>query len=305
MTHPETILEVEGVSVRFGPVQALDDVGLRVGRGERVALLGHNGAGKSTLFKSILGFLEPQRGRIAIAGAAPGSTTARRSVSYLPETVAFPRALSGEEIISYFARLKGEPPANARPLLESVGLGEAARRKVGTYSKGMRQRLGLAQALIGRPALMLLDEPTSGLDPLSRLEFYDIMARVAGEGTAVLLSSHALTEVEAKTDRVAILTKGRLAADAPLRELSRRAGLPIRVRVEARADAVDAVQARLGGERYNGRSVVLSCLADEKVDLLRRVTELDGLVEDIEVTLPDLNDVYRHFSKTPTQGPVQ
>jgi Cu-processing system ATP-binding protein len=302
MTRPDQILGVDGVSVRFGALQALREVTLSVAEGERVALLGPNGAGKSTLFKTILGFLRPNTGEVRVAGEVPGSATARLAVSYLPESVAFPGLLTGQEIIGYFARLKGEAPARALPLLDSVGLGEAARRRVGTYSKGMRQRLGLAQALIGRPQLLLLDEPTSGLDPLSRLEFYAIIERVAAQGSAVLLSSHVLTEVEARTDRVAILSKGRIVADAPLAELSRRAALPIRIRIEARDGALEALHQGIGGERFNGASVMLSCLAEEKLGVLARVTELGALIADVDIALPGLDDVYRYYGATEAKG---
>src|SRR5690606_20260965 len=118
-----------------------------------------------------------------------------------------------------YMRLRGEDPRGAEGLLERVGLGEAGRRRVGTYSKGMRQRVGLAQALIGKPRLLVLDEPTGGLDPVSRREFYAILDELAGEGAAILLSSHALTEVEARTDRIAILSRGRLVADDTLSNL--------------------------------------------------------------------------------------
>lgn len=290
------ILSVDGLTIRFGAVTAVDGVSLAVGPGERVALLGHNGAGKSTLFKTVLGFLAPAAGRLSIAGAAPGSDVARRAVSYLPEQVVFPKVLTGAEVLTHFARLKGVAPKAALPLLETVGIADAAGRAVGTYSKGMRQRLGLAQALIGTPRLLLLDEPTSGLDPVSRREFYDVLEASARAGTAVLLSSHSLSEIENRIDRLAILTKGKLRAEGSLADLSRRAGLPIRIRVEAAEGRVEALHSRLGGERVNGRSVVITCQAEEKVSALARLAALGPDVSDIDIALPDLDDVYRHYS---------
>jgi len=295
MTDP--VLLADDVSVRFGPIQALSRVSLGVAAGERVALLGHNGAGKSTLFKTILGFIRPDAGRITVAGGTPGSTAARRAVSYLPEAVAFPRTLTGREIVTHFARLKGEDPKAALPLLERVGIAHAVDRRVGTYSKGMRQRLGLAQALIGRPRLLLLDEPTSGLDPVSRRDFYGIVADAAAEGTAVLLSSHSLSEVESKTDRIVILSGGRMVADGSLGELTRRAGLPITVRVEAEATRVEHLHVHLGGVRENGTKVVLSCAEDGKLPLLARIAAVPDLVSDVEIVLPGLDDVYAHYSR--------
>ncbi|WAP66726.1 ABC transporter ATP-binding protein [Jiella pelagia] len=298
----ETLLGVDDLTIAFGPLTALDHVSLSVQKGERLALLGHNGAGKSTLFRAILGFLFLNTGTIRIADAAPGSERARRAVSYLPEAVAFPKALTGSEVITYFARLKGEPPRKALELLETVGIADASKRRVGTYSKGMRQRLGLAQALIGRPDLLLLDEPTSGLDPISRGEFYDLVDRVARQGAAVLLSSHSLTEVEAKTDRVAILSKGRLVAEGRLADLAGAAALPIKVRVRAKGADADALHAKIGGRRLNGRLVELDCGTGDKMAVLSRLAALGDVVADIEIETPRLDDVYRHYSKPPAPG---
>ncbi|MCQ0990529.1 ABC transporter ATP-binding protein [Jiella marina] len=298
----ETLLGVDDLTIAFGSLTALDHVSLSVQKGERLALLGHNGAGKSTLFRAILGFLSLNTGTIRIADAAPGSERARRAVSYLPEAVAFSKALTGSEVITYFARLKGEPPRKALELLETVGIADASKRRVGTYSKGMRQRLGLAQALIGRPDLLLLDEPTSGLDPISRGEFYDLVDRVARQGAAVLLSSHSLTEVEAKTDRVAILSKGRLVAEGRLADLAGAAALPIKVRVRAKGADADALHAKIGGRRLNGRSVELDCGTGDKMAVLSRLAALGDVVADIEIDTPRLDDVYRHYSKPPAPG---
>ncbi len=296
------VLETRSACRDFGRHRAVDRVTLSVSAGERVALLGHNGAGKTTLFKMILGFLRPSEGSLTVAGHLPGSAEARRAVSYLPENVAFQKSLTGRETIRFYAKLKRADRAEAEGLLDRVGLGVAADRRVGTYSKGMRQRLGLAQALIGTPELLLLDEPTSGLDPISRHEFYQIVTEVAARGTAVFLSSHSLTELEAKTDRVAIMRSGRLVADAPLTKLRAEAGLPIRIRVESTSADADALAKQLGGNRVNGRSVEILCSADRKVERLNAIGALGSAITDIDVTPPSLDDVYRHFSGETDQG---
>ena len=301
-TAQNPILQIDGVGVTFADLKALQDVSFNVAPGEKLALLGHNGAGKSTLFKCVLGFLKPAAGRITVAGDAPGSDHARRSVSYLPEQVAFPRMLTGIEIITYFAKLKSVDPREALPLLDLVGLSQAGRRRVGDYSKGMRQRLGLAQALIGKPDLLLLDEPTSGLDPVSRREFYEIIDRVAQEGAAVLLSSHALTEVEGHVDRIAILSKGRLVADGNIKALAEAAQLPITIRIKAREGQADALHDRFGGTRINGRSVELSCEPGAKIDLVSRLTERREEIDDIDIALPSLDDIYRSYSNRAEKG---
>lgn len=292
----EMILSVEGLGVRYGRLRALDGVSLAVAPGERVALLGHNGAGKSTLFKTILGFLTPEAGQIRVTCHAPGSDAARVAVNYLPETVAFPRALTGAEVLRYFSGLRGAPRRAVPDLLARVGLSEAGNRAVGGYSKGMRQRLGLAQALIGAPRLLLLDEPTSGLDPISRRDFYEVIAEAAGRGTAVLLSSHGLEEIEHRTDRVAILSRGRLVADGTLEALARRAALPATIRVTAHQGQADRLQREVGGTRFNGCRVDLTCPPEDALSTVARLAGLRELVSDVDLHRPGLGDLYRHYS---------
>ncbi|MGJ8573214.1 MAG: ABC transporter ATP-binding protein [Hoeflea sp.] len=291
------IIKALNVSMKFKAVDALTDVSIDVAPGEQVALLGHNGAGKTTLFRLFLGFIKPTAGSISIAGYEPGSDAARRTVSYLPEQVAFPKMLTGREVVRFYAKLKGAAMGDVQSVLDKVELVEAADRRVDTYSKGMRQRLGLAQALVGKPDLLLLDEPTSGLDPLSRQHFYELIAEVARQGGAVLLSSHGLSELEAKTDRVAILRNGQLVANAPLADLQREANLPIRIRVRATADAVEKVHAEIGGGRTNGASVELFCDRGDKMRILSQISGLGAQVEDVDVAAPTLDEVYRYFSK--------
>jgi Cu-processing system ATP-binding protein len=291
-------LSVRKISKHFASFKAVDQVSFDLQPGERVALLGHNGAGKTTLFKMVLGFLKRDGGELSVLSAAPGSNEARQGTSYLPESVAFSGALTGKEVLKFYARLKGQKPADALPLLERVGLADAAGRRVSTYSKGMRQRLGLAQALIGRPKLVLLDEPTTGLDPISRQNVYELIGEIADQGATVLLSSHALTELEARTDRILIMSKGKLVADDQLNQLREQAGLPIRMKIWTRPDAVEQVADQLGSTRMNGRSVELDCTIDDKIKALSAISALGNLVEDVDVHAPSLDDVYRHFSNT-------
>jgi len=292
-----TSLKLSQVCKTFSGLSALDAVGFTIEPGQRVALLGHNGAGKSTLMKIILGLIPADSGVIEVLGAAPGSAGARAQVAYLPENVAFHPALTGAEQIRLYLRLRGEAPSGADALLESVGLADAANRRIGTYSKGMRQRVGLAQALIGHPRLLVLDEPTSGLDPVSRREFYEVLDGLAAEGASILLSSHALTEVEARTDRIVILSHGRVMANDTLAGLRRQAALPTRIQIAARPGAADEVAERLAAGRRNGVTVDLDCAADEKLQRLADVTALGPLVDDLEVIPPSLDDIYNHFSR--------
>ncbi|MFQ5622961.1 MAG: ABC transporter ATP-binding protein [Paracoccaceae bacterium] len=283
------------VKLRAGQ-RMVADVSLTLRAGEKVALLGHNGAGKTTLIRMILGLTPIDGGSISVFGAAPGNAMARRMSAYLPESVSFHKSLTGHEQLRLFARLAGEPARIVDPLLEKVGLETVAGCRIGTYSKGMRQRLGLAQTLIGRPRLVLLDEPTSGLDPISRVDFYGIVDDMARAGAAVLVSSHALTELEARTDRIAILRGGRLVTEDSLANLRRKAHLPIRLRVTTASDAAGRVAAELHGERVNCRHVELCCGPDEKMSRLGEITALGGLVSDVDVIPPSLEDLYRFYA---------
>jgi len=301
----ELVLAVDHLSKRYRQQEAVRDVSLTVQAGERVALLGHNGAGKTTLMKTILGLTRPSAGRITVLGHAPGSKAARRVVAYLPEHVVFQSAVTGAELMTDFARLKRAPVQASFALLERVGLGEAAHRRIGTYSKGMRQRLALAQALIGEPRLLLLDEPTSGLDPVLRQAFYELLGELAAKGAAVVVSSHVLTELEARTERVAIMREGRLVVSDSLTALRQRAQLPIRIRLDVRPGAVDGVAAALNGRQVNGQAVELICTQDDKMSVLGRITGLGDAVQDVELALPSLDDIYRHFGHLDTPGEEQ
>ncbi|MFD3191486.1 ABC transporter ATP-binding protein [Sedimentitalea sp. HM32M-2] len=291
------VLNIEKAGKSRGALRVLDQVDLQVAAGQRIALLGHNGAGKSTLMKAVLGLTPLNQGAIRVDGAKPGSGHARAVTAYLPEAVAFHKSLTGREQLTLFARLADCPTSQVAGYLDRVGLAEAADRRIGTYSKGMRQRLGLAQVLLGRPKLALLDEPTSGLDPISRHELYAIIDEMAAHGTAVVIASHTLTEVEARTDRIAILREGRLVADDTLDNLTLRAGLPTRLRVRARSDAAGRIAQETGGTRVNGMSVDLLCPPERKMAELRRLSAMGEAVTDIEMHPPRLEDLYRHYSK--------
>lgn len=290
-------LTISQLTKRFDGVAALTGVSFSVAPGERVALLGHNGAGKSTMMKIILGLIPATEGTVTVCGAAPGSAAARAQVAYLPENAAFHPALTGMEQLRQYLRLRGEDPARAMALLDRVGLGHAAKRRIGTYSKGMRQRVGLAQALIGHPRLLVLDEPTSGLDPVSRRDFYALLDGLAADGASILLSSHALTEVEARTDRILILSKGRMVAQGSLPDLRRAADLPVSVHVSAVNGYAPDIAAALPGAIRTGAELRLTCRAEEKLPLLARISDLRPKVADVEIVPPSLEDIYSHYSR--------
>lgn len=290
-------LTLHQLTKTYGGQRALSEVSLSVAPGERVALLGHNGAGKSTMMKIILGLIPHDSGSLSVTGAAPGSAEARRNVAYLPENAAFHPALTGLEQMRHYLALRGEDAGQALTLLEKVGLAHAARRRIGTYSKGMRQRVGLAQTLIGKPKLLVLDEPTSGLDPVSRRDFYELLDGLAADGASILLSSHALTEVEARTDRILILSGGVLVAQGSLPDLRRTAALPVAFHITPQTGAASEVAKALPEATLSGGLLTLTCAQDDKLRLLARISDLGAKVADIDVLPPSLEDIYSHFSK--------
>lgn len=285
----------------YGDIAAVRDASLVLEPGETVALVGHNGAGKTTLFKMMLGLTRPTAGSIRVLGEDPaaGEFLARRWVGYLPESVSFNAALTGREVLAFYARLKGEPVATTLALLDRVGLSSASARRIGTYSKGMRQRLGLAQALIGRPKLLLLDEPTTGLDPALRLEFYEIVQELRDRGATVVLSSHALTELEERAERVVIMNRGAVVANGSLDELRRVAKLPTKIRLRVSPGQVPKLSTVIGAvanwREINGHMIEFDAGPNEKIALIRRATGADSPAEDVAVVPPTLDDLYAHF----------
>jgi ABC-2 type transport system ATP-binding protein len=222
-------LAVRGLAKRYGRVEALAGVDLEVGEGELVGLLGPNGAGKSTLVKIACGLVRQTSGTAEICGLRAGSLEARRRIGYLAELFRFPGWYSADELLELHQRLSGSHGGGAErtELLELVGLAQARDRRVEAMSKGMQQRLGVAQALVGSPPLLLLDEPTSALDPVGRRTVRALLEELRRRGTSVLLNSHLLSEIELVCDRVAILLHGRLVTEGSPAELARSRGVEI------------------------------------------------------------------------------
>ncbi|HMO29398.1 ABC transporter ATP-binding protein [Enterovirga sp.] len=298
MIFPIVLDEVER---HYGPVKAVDGVSFCAQAGEVVALVGHNGAGKTTLIKLMLGLARPSAGRVAMLGQDPadGDVSVRKHLGYLPETVSFHPALTGRETLRFYVRLKGGRRGGEDALLERLGLAHAAGRRVGTYSKGMRQRLGLAQAMIGEPRVMLLDEPTTGLDPELRQQFYALLREMQAGGTTILLSSHALNELEGNATRVVILDGGRKIADGSLDELRRMARLPTRIRLRTADGGAPRLRAWMGEppglRQINGHIVEIDASPEDKAAFLRRAAGADAPFEDLDMMPPGLDELYAHF----------
>jgi ABC-2 type transport system ATP-binding protein len=257
---------------RYGATVALGGVDLNVEAGELVGLLGPNGAGKSTLVKIACGLVRASGGSAQVAGAPAGSAQARATIGYLAELFRFPGWLRADELLELHQRLAGASggAAERTELLSLVGLADDAATRVEAMSKGMQQRLGIAQALVGSPRLLMLDEPTSALDPVGRRIVRDLLLELKARGVSVLLNSHLLSEVERVCDRVAILVDGRIVARGSPAELSRPRGVEIDVDgdvrsfPEAEREAVPAIVASLvaAGERVYGVRVLSSTLED-------------------------------------------
>jgi len=277
-TTDQHALSVAGLGKRYRSVTALDGVELTVGPGELVGLVGANGAGKSTLMKIACGLVRPTTGTARIFGAHSDTREARRMLGYLAELFRFPGWCTGSEVLALHQRLSGSQ--GGRPerdeLLELVGLSDAANRRVEEMSKGMQQRLGIAQALVGAPRLLLLDEPTSALDPAGRRTVRTLLLELRSRGIAVLLNSHLLGEVERVCDRVVILAAGKVVAAGRADELTMRGGVEIQTGngtrrfPDARREDVPRIVAQLvsDGVEIFEVTVIRSTLEDAYLQLV-------------------------------------
>ncbi|GAB3017414.1 ABC transporter ATP-binding protein [Bowmanella dokdonensis] len=290
------LIELSSINQYYGQMQVLSNISLSLEEGEVLGLFGHNGAGKTTCMKLVLGLLKPTEGSVSVFGGLPTEAQRRRALGYLPENVTFYPQLTGLETLRHFARIKGASLSQVEELLDKVGLAHASQRRVKTYSKGMRQRLGLAQALLGQPRLLLLDEPTVGLDPIATQELYQLIDSLRCQGTGIILCSHVLPGVEAYIDRAAILSHGQLQAVGTLAQLAEQVGLPAWIRVKITEpqkwhDHLSGLghQVRL----LPGRELEVAAPNGDKISLLR--TLLHEGVSDVEIHRPTLDDLYRHY----------
>ena len=263
------VLVATGLEKRYGRTEALGGVALEVGEGQLVGLLGPNGAGKSTLVKIACGLVRASAGSVQVCGAPAGSPPARRSLGYLAELFRFPSWMSADELLTLHQRLAGSTRGEAErtELLELVGLPHARATRIAAMSKGMQQRLGIAQALVGSPRLLLLDEPTSALDPAGRRVVRGLLEELRRRGTSVLLNSHLLSEVELVCDHVVIVDHGRVVAAGTPDQLRRQGGVEVETASgtrrfeDARRDDVPRIVRELvaaGEEIYDVRAVASS-----------------------------------------------
>lgn len=292
-----SIFKLINVKQSFGPLSVLESLDLQLEKGQVLGLLGHNGAGKTTTMKLILGLLKPTSGQVRVFGQDPTLSSFshhRYQIGFLPENVSFYQQLTGLEVLVFFGKLKRVSKKRCVELLEQVGLNEAINRKVKTYSKGMKQRLGLAQAILTEPSLLLLDEPTVGLDPIATQDFYGIVDRLKKQGCSIVLCSHVLPGIEKHLDKVAILSQGKLRAYGSISELREKTMLKTKIEFSGCFD-IETLSRKLEtaiGNSDNNFSLLVN--AEEKLFIAKQLLAQPG-IQNIDTFPPNLEQIYRHY----------
>ncbi len=297
----ESVIQVSEMSkiyrsglIRRRRFQALRNVSLDVPKGRIFGLLGPNGAGKTTLIKILLGIVRPTSGKASVLGFSAGSLAARRRIGYLPENHRIPGHLTGNSALEYYGALSNMALSEIRrlrpDLLKMVGLQGRGREAVSGYSKGMLQRLGLAQAMLHNPELIILDEPTDGVDPVGRKEIRDVLRDLAARGTTIFLNSHLLQEIELICDSVAIMTNGEVRRTGSVQELKQViTDAPLRLQLSGeQADIINIMKHRDG--------FVIRCLADRTFEVETRITSQqmqDQLVDDLRTANISISQMNR------------
>ncbi len=300
------VIETQGLTKRYGKVVAVEGLNLAVEAGEVYGLLGPNGSGKTTTILMLLGLTEPTAGTVRVLGFDPvrEPLSLKKQVGYLPDSVGFYGEMTAWENLAYIARLNGLPKAEAevrmRQVLERMGLAEVADRPVGAFSRGMRQRLGLAEVLLKEPKVVILDEPTLGLDPEAAQEFLGMIRGLKAEGITVLLSSHLLHQVQAICDRVGLFHRGKLVLEGRVEELAQRVlGGAYRIRVGA--SPLEGLSERLGAlpgaarVQLEGTELRLEATQDVRPQVARAVLEAGASLNSLVLEQPSLDEVYARY----------
>ncbi|MCK5159208.1 MAG: ATP-binding cassette domain-containing protein [Candidatus Heimdallarchaeota archaeon] len=300
----EDTIIVQNLSKHYNELRATDNVSFSVKKGEIFGFLGPNGAGKTTTIKAILGLLHPNKGRILInnSNIVTHEKKAKKNIGYLPEKVAFYDNLSGLQNLHFYAEMKHLPKSTAKPLLKDLGLEHAGDKKVGEYSKGMVQRLGVARALLGSPPLLILDEPSSGLDPRGVVLIREKILKMKDQGTTIFVSSHILNEIQEICDRVGIINKGRLVAIDTISKLGEILQLKPKIILKLKTVTEPIIQAV---EKVNGVSNIhqyknnleVMCPAEEKASVIIAVSKAGGVIKNIRTKEPSLEDVFMRFTE--------
>jgi len=298
-----TLIEVSGLKKQYrssfgkAKITALDGIDFTVGEGEMFGLLGPNGAGKTTTVKILLGLTQATAGTATVCGRPVTDPESRRHVGYLPEGHKIPNYLTSRQALTIFGRMSGMDSARIKEripvILEQVRMGQWIDVRIKKYSKGMTQRLGLACALIHEPKLLLLDEPTDGVDPVGRREIRDLLQEQAKNGTAVLLNSHLLSEIELTCDRVAVLRNGKVAAFGSVEELTRKKATYKMVATPLDDSLVGSFrESGAGVERVNGHMVLSVTDLEHLNALVDQVRARGGILSELTPVRSTLEDVF-------------
>ncbi len=309
------MIQLEKIAKRYGEVEALGPVDLEIRPGESLGVFGHNGSGKTTLLRILVGLSRPSSGTLLFAGEAPGKRSwraFRQRLGFMPERIAFHENLTGEQTLAHFARLRGAPRRQAAEMLDRVGLGKAAKRKLGGYSKGMLQRVNLAQALLGDPRVLILDEPLEGLDPHGVRLFFELLGEAGffgsgspganrpqedGSERTLVLASHRLLKLSDAAQRICILSAGKVRALGTAEQLRRQAELPVRLLIQPRAGSNGTLESALdqlapASVERDGERLVASVSQAQKMSFLSQLNSLGDTILDLRIEEPTLEEVY-------------
>lgn len=304
----ERVIETTALTKRYGDVVAVDSLDLAVRRGEIFGLLGPNGSGKTTTILMLLGLTEPTAGQVHVLGLDPARRplSVKAHVGYMPDEVGFYDELSAWANLVYIAKLNGLPRDEAHSRIDEalrrMGLREVADRPVATFSRGMRQRLGVAEVLLKRPQIIIMDEPTQGLDPEAARDFLHIIRGLAEEGITVLLSSHLLHQVQAVCDRVGLFRRGRMVLEGAVTDLAQQVlGSAYRVKLEVDgpapelAEALQQVPGVVGVHRNGDGHYRVEATRDVRAEAAAAVVSAGGRLLTLDMETPSLDDIYAHY----------
>jgi ABC-2 type transport system ATP-binding protein len=312
----EVVLESRALTKRYDSVVAVDNLNLTVRRGEVFGLLGPNGAGKTTTILMLLGLTEPSAGSVQVLGFDPARQplSVKARVGYLPDQVGFYDGLTARENLVYIARLNGlrreEAHRRIDAALAQMGLSEVADRRVATFSRGMRQRLGVAEVLLKQPQLIITDEPTLGLDPEAAREFLELIRSLKASGITILLSSHLLYQVQAICDRVGLFHRGRMVLEGSVSELAQRVlGGAYRIHLEASGpaaleDALRGIRGVVQVKRTGRTTYDLEAASDLRAEAARAVVEAGGRLLALSIETPSLDEIYARYFQEVDHGTV-
>ena len=297
MTNIKNVIETKNLTKRFGDLLAVDNLSVNVRKGEIYGFLGPNGAGKTTTIKMILGLIYPTAGEVYINGVLmhPDNVEIKKEIGYLPERVSFYNNLTPVQTLNFFCELKGENKSIVPELLKEVGLYDVAHSKVGTFSKGMVQLLGFAQAMIGLPSIYILDEPSGGLDARWVKVIRDRIKELNEKGATVIFSSHILSEVQALCHRICVIDKGHLVAEDTIENLNKKLNIKPKLIIEVKEmktvkdiediDGVDEVEVK-------SNEIIITCESNKKLQIIEDIKNMGIVIEEFRTVEPSVEDVF-------------